>query len=84
MTRRPFEIGVKERAIIFRRQYLSHMGWCYPCELWRDFTVGNREFKQPEQGNLHSMVDEREALQCETPDGAQGTPLTRAHRGGHL
>lgn len=44
--------------------------------------VRNGEFKEPEEGNLQSIMDQKEALRCETIDGAQAISPTRTHQGG--
>lgn len=43
--------------------------------------VRNGEFKEPEEGNLQSFMDQKEALRCETIDGAQVISPTRTHQG---
>lgn len=43
--------------------------------------VGNGEFKEPAEGNLQRIMDQKEALWCGTIDGAQVIFPTRTHQG---
>lgn len=43
--------------------------------------VRNGELKESEEGTLQSIMDQKEALRCETIDGAQAISPTRTHQG---